>query len=101
MQLHRHSIPVLQIRSKSLVSYNQTEYYGSGSNALQGRPNAKAPSLFPRSLNFKDAQTYSGDISPHARKRIARAVSLLVQSSGWQKVVHPVTKKDIDRKSVV
>lgn len=39
--------------------------------------------------NFKDAKTYSGDMTYHARKRLSKAISLLNQSSPWQDIITP------------
>lgn len=43
--------------------------------------------------NFKETKTYSGAVTLHTKKRIEKAVSLLLQKSKEHKIYNPVTEK--------
>jgi hypothetical protein len=79
--------PTIQVRSKIALIYNQ--FIGEKKIRLA------SPIL---NLKAKEVQTYSGELKPHARKRLSTAVSLLNQCSPWKKVPSPVTGQLIDFK---
>lgn len=79
--------PTIQVRSKIAIMYNQ--YIGD-------RKKKENPSL--QNFSNQEVKTYSGELKQHARKRLARAVSLLNQCSPWRRVLSPVGEKTIDFK---
>ena len=72
----------LQIRSNTVVQYN---YYHR--NAFNSPLKGKRPE------NFKK-QTYSGNISPGAKKRLLRAVELMVMSAPKKFVYNPILGRE-------
>ena len=91
----------LQFRSKSIVAYN--DYHklrGSGSNGisesvLDFRMSAK---FRENAKKLKERAKYTGEITPGAKKRLTKAISLLVQSSPEKWIYNPVTKKSQNHK---
>lgn len=79
--------PCIQVRSKIAIIYNQ--FIGDRKTKLN-------PSL--NNFIVSDIPTYSGELKEHARKRLARCISLLNQCSPWQRVPSPVTQTIIDFK---
>jgi len=43
--------------------------------------------------NFKEAKTYSGKVTLHTKKRISKAINILLQSMEKQIIINPITKK--------
>lgn len=88
---------ILQFRSKSLVCYQSFNKI-SGNNqsttseaVLEFRMSAS----FKRNVErLKKTAKYSGEITKGAKKRLTKAVSLLIQSSPEKFVYNPVTKKN-------
>lgn len=75
--------PVCQVRGNNIVIYNKTEY-STSCHKLHFKK---------QSLNFKNAETYDGTLTPSAKKRLNLALSLLVQSSPVRKVFNSITNK--------
>lgn len=74
--------PMVQIRNQSLVIYNQ--FVGS-----------KKKSVLQKSgMQLKNIKKYTGSVTPGARKRIAKAINLLIASSEKKTVFNPVTNKN-------
>ena len=80
------SNPVVQFRSKSVLVYNQYVIPASPKQSILRRLRAKE--------NFGSNKSYSGEMTIGARKRLTKAVSLLVQSSKTTLVKNPVTKRE-------
>ncbi len=76
-------LPMLQIRDRSALIYS--EYIGPRSNSFSDYRRLKMRNV--------QKQQYSGMLSPGARKRLSRAVTLLVQSSKKKYILNPVSKK--------
>jgi hypothetical protein len=81
MQLY--SIPMMQVREKSVVIYDQP---------LQQYSRRYNPLLAERMKKARKTR-YSGMMSAGARKRLTRAVTLLVQSSKKKWMFNPVTDR--------
>lgn len=79
--------PMMQVRSRSLILFNQ--YIGDRKASILTNRNRH---------NLSAERTYSGEITKHAKRRLARAVSLLNQSSIWRKVQPSWQKSPIDFK---
>jgi len=75
------TIEVCQVRPSGFVVY---EKY------LRSRAPKDKPDKSPLE-NIQDKPTYSGTVTKHAKKRIARAISLLLAVSPWQTVEKPST----------
>lgn len=86
----------MQFRSKSLVCYQSYHRLGSGC----ANSTSKEIAEFRMSERFKanaaklrTRKKYTGEITPGAKKRLTKAISLLVQSSPEKWIYNPVTKK--------
>lgn len=75
----------LQIRTNSCIVYVQSDYYNF-------RTKSQSQLL---TKNFKEMKTYSGTMTVHTRKRISRAIDMLLQLSPEMKKYNPVTNKVI------
>lgn len=80
-----YSYPLLQFREKSIIGYSEYLYTG---NKWQSEIKAS----LMRDVR-KEHKAYSGEITVGARKRLTKAISLLVQSSRKQQLLNPVTNK--------
>lgn len=71
--------PIIQVRTNSLIMYNE----------------ATEPRSYQRVANpFQNVRkSYSGTVTPGAKKRITKAVTLLIQSTPEKTVKNPVTGK--------
>lgn len=72
-----HYCPIIQVRTNSLIMYNEpreARSYHKVHNPFQGL-----------------RKTYSGTVTPGAKKRITKAVTLLIQSTPERRVKNPVT----------
>lgn len=76
---------VLQFRSKSIVSY--TKYHGLQRHLLNSNK------FMSNANKLKDRERYIGKMSKGAKKRLQKAVSLLIQSSRHIFVDNPITGK--------
>lgn len=91
----------LQFRSKSLIIYNVYYRIGNGLGSKTGSQiidyrfsekfKANAEKLLER-------EKYTGQITHGAKKRLTKAISLLVQSSPEKWIYNPVTKKTENHK---
>lgn len=90
--------PTIQIRSNVALLYDR--YIGtrraSSRHHLFTTADAIAANRFD--LHQSETPTYSGELKPHARKRLARAISLLNQASPWRKVYNPIVGQHVDFK---
>lgn len=79
------SIPILQLRHKSVLIYYQYQQTGA----------SKFISL--RSLNMQTARAtrYNGNISAGAKKRLTKAITLLVQTAKDRYIYNEVIKKHV------
>jgi hypothetical protein len=84
------TLPVLQIRSKCIISYQQ----------LQELPSLSAEQLLKRMENIKQAKSgaYSGTLTDGTKKRLTRAIDLLCQTIKSRYIYNPVTGKDVKHK---
>lgn len=78
--------PVLQFRSKSVIAYNEYLYPYSGSRLT----------ALSRHLSEvrKKTPAYSGTMTPGAKKRLTKAISLLIQSTRTREIYNPVSKSN-------
>jgi hypothetical protein len=76
-------VPVLQIRSSSIIEYNSYEYSDL-------RPRARQDEFTKNLLN---QTTYTGLLTPGAKRRLTKAAELLIQLSKEHYVVNPKTGK--------
>lgn len=76
--------PILQFRSKSVIAYDEYLYPYSGSRL----------SALSRHLSEvrKNTPAYSGTMTPGAKKRLTKAISLLIQSTKTREIYNPVSK---------
>lgn len=79
------SYPVLQFRSRSIIAYNEYVYPRNGSHKIK-----LSHHLQKVRENHK---AYSGTITAGAKKRLTKAVSLLVQSTKQREIKNPITNK--------
>lgn len=77
--------PVLQFRSKSVIAYNEYLYPRSGAHR----------SVLSESIKRvrESHKSYSGTITSGAKKRLTKAISLLVQSTKTREIKNPITRK--------
>lgn len=71
----------LQIRSDSIIQYN-----------LAPREVFKSVSRLESIAKFKEVDTYTGELTPGAKKRLTKAIELLVMSSKRREIYNPVSK---------
>jgi hypothetical protein len=79
-----NSVPVVQVRSKSLLLYN---------HIVHRKP--RETRLLNLRENFRQAKTYSGEVTNSSKKRITKAISLLNQMSPWREVYNPVSGRNL------
>lgn len=79
--------PMMQVRSRSIILFNQ--YIGERKASILTNN---------KRHNLQAEKTYSGQMTTHAKKRLAKAISLLNQSSPWKKVQPSWQKTPIDFK---
>lgn len=80
-----HFIPLIQFRSNSVICY--TEYVGE-------RSSSRKENLRKHLKEIKEThKAYSGTITAGAKKRLTKAISLLVQTSKMRMVKNEVTGK--------
>lgn len=87
----------VQFRSKSLVCY-QSFHKTSASNATSDQ---RIEAIFAQSTKFqenvkklKKTAKYTGEMTAGAKKRLTKAISLLVQSAPEKWIYNPITKKN-------
>jgi hypothetical protein len=86
--------PILQIRPNGLVSYNEIHW-------INGRPPRRASyqnvvkNWFGNTSTEPDKpdKPYSGDMTAGSKRRIKKAVQLLIASSVWKSAINPKTGK--------
>lgn len=84
--MHQQFIPYLQIRSKSAIYYQQPEF---GFMRKKSILNSLAKQQAIQTM--KESAKYTGTITAGSKKRLTKAVSLLVQSTPTQWLPHPIT----------
>jgi len=86
----RLTFPVIQIRSHSLILYDQIDSTSNYSSKL---------SLF-RSNNLKEQREaqYKGELTTGAKKRLTKAIDLMCQASKWKKVKSCITGRWINHR---
>lgn len=77
---------ILQFRSKSIVAYQK--FHTTGQKFQQ------SAKFLKNVQKLKRTDKYSGEITNGAKKRLTKAISLLVQSSPEKWIYNPVTKKN-------
>lgn len=77
--------PYLQFRSNTILQYNIAPRPPKGSQAFEHR------ALIQSRLydNLREHATYTGILTPGAKKRLTRCIELLIQSAKHQTVIHP------------
>lgn len=76
--------PVLQVRGRSLIQYNEYAFERSGRTKLKLQQHLKEVR--------ENSPAYSGIMTVGAKKRLSKAVSLLVQSSKPRIIFNPVSQ---------
>lgn len=77
--------PTFQIRSKSIIYYNRFEFNGKSQKLLNLKIQATQQLL--------ESVKYSGQVTSGSKKRLTKAISLLIQSTKPRWIKNPVTKK--------
>lgn len=72
-----------QLRHDSLLIYNQPVYLGNYSKSQ----------VRMKLSNFNDAKTYSGKVTLHTKKRISKAINIMLQSLPKQTIKNPITRR--------
>lgn len=80
-----HKQPTLQIRSKSIIYYEQYEHPPLRNKALVNFNN--------NIQTLRESVKYTGQITAGSKKRLTKAISLLVQSAKSQHIKNEVTGK--------
>lgn len=75
---------VINIRNSKAYFYYEWQGKSKNSNNVCWKPQN----------NFKEEKTYKGAVTLHTKKRIERAVSLLLQKSKEHKIYNPITEKE-------
>lgn len=77
--------PYLQFRSNTILQYNIAPRPPKGSQAFEHR------SLIQSKLyeNLREHATYTGTLTPGAKKRLTKCVEMLIQSAKHKTCVHP------------
>lgn len=75
---------VINIRNSKAYFYYEWQGKSKNSNNVCWKPID----------NFKEAKTYTGSVTQHTKKRIEKAVSLLLQKSKEHKIFNPITEKE-------
>lgn len=86
----------VQFRSKSIIAYNQYHPFSWSGNGYTSTisEDYKASKAFAANAELlKTREKYTGQITKGAKKRLSKAISLLIQSSPETFVYNPVTKK--------
>lgn len=76
--------PMVQIRNQSLIIYNR--FNGSRKKSIMQKIGSQ----------LKNVKKYTGTITPGARKRIAKAINLLIASTENKVIFNPVTNKNFN-----
>ncbi len=78
------TIPKMQLRGRAVLTYGQ--YESAGRKCLQ---------MF-RALNMVEQQkrSYSGRLTPGAKKRLTKAITLMVQGTRRRWIYNPVSKRE-------
>ena len=85
IQQRFHIEPVVQFRNKSMLLYDH--FHRTGAGFVQSKAFAS------NAKKLVERKKYTGQISPGARKRLTKAVSLLIQSAASKWVLNPATQK--------
>ena len=81
-------IPYLQVRSKSIIYYSQPEYSIRKAHSVINSV-AKQNAV----QTMKEAAKYTGMITVGSKKRLTKAISMLIQCAPTKWEEHPVTKQ--------
>lgn len=91
----------VQFRSKSLVCYQnfhkigKNQQNGTSASIVEFRMSEK---FRKNAQKLRERAKYTGEITSGAKKRLTKAISLLVQSSAEKWIYNPVTKKTQNHK---
>lgn len=97
--MHDRTIAIesrIQFRSKSIIAYNQYHPFSwSGTGFVSTiSEDYKASKAFAANAELlKTREKYTGQITKGAKKRLSKAISLLIQSSPETFIYNPITKK--------
>lgn len=79
----RISLPVMQFRGKKVLVYYETQQFGSKGLQLFRQDN----------MRKQQATAYSGKLTQGAKKRLTKAISLLVQGTRKRWIRNPISNK--------
>jgi hypothetical protein len=88
------SIPYLQVRSNTLYQYNQSENTGRFTRIMQAELAKNIAWLKDEDGNIIKRPTYSGVLSPGAKKRLTKAIEYMVMASPLKTIQNPVNGKN-------
>lgn len=91
--MSRLSIPYLQIRSNTLYQYNQSENTGRFTRLMQSELAKNIAWLKDEEGNIIKRPTYSGILSPGAKKRLTKAIEYMVMASPHKTIINPTNGK--------
>jgi len=80
----------IQIRGNSLLIYDEPQYLYDRTYAQKS---LLAKNLHKNKTDPDAFSTYSGKLTVHARKRLTKAISLLVQISRQRKIFNPISNR--------
>lgn len=83
MELNFIIVPTVQIRYKQLLIYNKFHFTETYSKSLK----------YSRGQRLAGQKTYSGTVTKGAKKRMSKAIDLLLMISPQKKVFNPIIKK--------
>lgn len=78
---------MIQVRHKSLILYDQPYYFGQKSGSTLQK--------LQLNISIQRQKTYSGRLTEGAKKRLSKAIDLLVQTARTQTIYSPVTMSTI------
>lgn len=86
----------IQFRSKSIIAYNQYHPFswsGQGYTSTISEDFKASKKFNANAELLKTREKYIGQITKGAKKRLSKAISLLIQSSPETFIYNPITKK--------
>ena len=78
--------PVIQLKRDRLLAYNRIEWIRSRKNT--GRNNTTITQDSNKSTTEKKGSVYTGVMTDSAKKKLRKAIELLVESSVWKEAEH-------------
>lgn len=83
-------IPTLSFRSSSIIYYDRIESFG--------RKYEMSPKQKENNLRLKELAKYSGTVTANAKKRMRKAITLLLQTTQYRSILNRITKRYVSHK---